>query len=70
MVYLAGRAWGLAPSEIWSMTISELTAEMESRGSGETYAGGMTEEDIENIKEESAALRAYVEAKKNGTATS
>ena len=69
MLYLAGRDWGLAPSEIWALTVGELMAEMESRGSGETYAGGMTEEDIENIKEESAALRAYVEAKKNGTAT-
>lgn len=33
------------------------------------YAGGMTEGDIESIREESAELRKLIEAKRNGTAT-
>jgi len=32
------------------------------------YAGGMTEGDIESIREESAALRKWIEEKRNGVA--
>lgn len=46
------------------MTISEMYLELEMRGDGRTYAGGMTADDIESIKEESAKLREQVRAKR------
>ncbi len=49
------------------MTVSELMAEIEARPDPKgAYAGGMTEGDIEEIKEASAALRAK-RAKARGT---
>lgn len=39
------------------MTIAELIVEAEGRFVGDTYAGGMTAGDIEDIKAKSKALR-------------
>ena len=50
------------------MTIAEMMVEIESRDGPGTYAGGMTEGDIEEIKAASAALRAK-RAKARGTET-
>ena len=50
------------------MTIAELSCEVEARGTGKTYAGGMTEGDIEEIKAEAAALR-EMRAKARGIET-
>lgn len=48
------------------MTLGEMYLELEMRddGGGETYAGGMTERDIEEIKAASAELRAMREKAK------
>lgn len=54
------------------MTVSELLLESMSRDNGNTYAGGMTEGDIDEIKAQSAALREKVRAKRakeNGAET-
>lgn len=67
---MAARGWGIQPGEVWQMTVSEILTEFEMRGGdGDTYAGGMTAGDIDNIKSESAKLRAQVKAKRNGTET-
>lgn len=57
MALVAG--YGVAPSEYWAMTISEIAAYFEvKRGNGAgSYAGGMTEGDLEEISAESDALR-------------
>lgn len=65
---MAGRNWDLAPSEIWNMTLAELYVELEMRGTGRTYANGMTEQDIDNIKTASAELREW-KAKRRDTQT-
>jgi len=51
------------------MTISELVHEYESRRPHmkTDYAGGMTEAELEAIQSDSAALRAKVRAKRNGS---
>tara|TARA_B100000519_G_scaffold193018_1_gene195070 strand:- start:5896 stop:6051 length:156 start_codon:yes stop_codon:yes gene_type:complete len=51
------------------MTVSEIAHEYEWRRPhmATDYAGGMTEGEIEAIKDESAALRARIEAKRNGS---
>lgn len=51
------------------MTVSEIVHEYEWRRPHQPtdYAGGMTEADIENIREESAALRKKLRAKRNGS---
>lgn len=46
------------------MTVSEFAVEVLSRDDGETYAGGMTANDIESIKSESAELRKLIESKR------
>jgi hypothetical protein len=52
------------------MTISEIIAEYMVRGgSGDTYAGGMTAGEIEQIKEDSAKLRERVRARRHGAET-
>ncbi|QDP55379.1 MAG: hypothetical protein Tp176DCM1853251_63 [Prokaryotic dsDNA virus sp.] len=63
------RAWGIPPSDVWAMTVSEIAHEYEWRRPhmATDYAGGMTEGEIEAIKDESAALRARIEAKRNGS---
>jgi hypothetical protein len=54
------------------MTFAEILTEVMAMDTGETYAGGMTAGDIEDIKAESAALRERIAKKKaqaNGTST-
>lgn len=54
------------------MTVSELLLESMNHDDGNRYAGGMTAGDIDEIKEQSAALREKVRAKRakeNGTET-
>lgn len=54
------------------MTVSELLIESMSRDEGNRYAGGMTAGEIDEIKEQSAALREKVRAKRakeNGAET-
>jgi hypothetical protein len=47
------------------MTIAEMQAEIEARPEPKgSYAGGMTEGEIEDISEASAALRAKVKARR------
>jgi|VirMetMinimDraft_7_1064189.scaffolds.fasta_scaffold80509_2 hypothetical protein len=52
------------------MTISEIITEAMSKETGEEYAGGMTANDIESIKAESAELRRFMAAKGNPHGTS
>ena len=54
------------------MTISEILHEYEwKRPRQKTdYAGGMSEDELDAIKSESAALRGEMEAKQNGPAPS
>ncbi len=65
---MAARGWELAPSEIWQMTMAEFILEFETRRphAPTDYAGGLTEGDLEAIKEEAAKARAEREAKRNG----
>lgn len=46
------------------MTFAEILTEVLAMDTGESYAGGMTAGDIEDIKAESAALRKEVAKKK------
>lgn len=54
------------------MTVSEIAYEFEWRRPQQKsdYAGGMTEGEIESIREESAKLRAWKKAQMNGAAPS
>ena len=45
------------------MTVSEVIVEAMWKDTGEQYASGMTERDIESIKAESAELRKFMAAR-------
>lgn len=68
---MAARSWGIAPSEIWGMTVSEMLTELVGLrgGGGQTYAGGMTAGDIEDMHTQGADLRARIQAARDGTET-
>lgn len=69
---MTARSWGISPADFWGMTVSEILLEATVKNPGETYADGMTEADIDDIKTKSADLRARMaEArKKHGAAVS
>jgi hypothetical protein len=49
------------------MTVAEIVTEVMAMDSGETFAGGMTAGEIEDIKAESAALRERIAKKRAKT---
>ena len=66
------REWGIAPQDIWAMTISEIAYEYEWRrpNAPTDYAGGMTEGDIEEMQDAGQKLREKIrKARENGTET-